>query len=103
MDLKREARINLRDGTPMFTRSLVGGVGMAEDFKAGTSFGMHRSGLVAEGIVQAYQAGVQKVEDQVDIIEQVFETTNISFEKPYLNPRSNDIFEQPIFDKESRW
>ena len=103
IELKREARINLRDGTPMFTRRLVGGVGMAEDFKAGTSFGMHRSGLVAEGIVQAYQAGVQNVEEQVDIIEQVFKATNICFEKPYLNPGSNDIFEQPIFEKESRW
>ena len=87
----------------MFTCRLVGGVGMAEDFKAKTSFGMHRCGLVAEGIVQAYLAGEQSIEARVDTIEHVFQANGIDIEKPYLNPKSSDIFVQTLFDKETQW
>lgn len=103
LEMHRDARIRLREGTPMFTCNLIAGVGMAEDVKAGTSFGMQRCSLVAEGLVQAYLAGEQKIDGQVEMIEQVFLAKDIRFEKPYLNPGSNDIFAQTIFDKESRW
>lgn len=103
LEMHRDSRIRLREGTPMFTCNLVAGVGMAEDVKAGTSFGMQRCSLVAEGLVQAYLAGEQGIDAQVEMIEQVFLAKDIRFEKPYLNPGSNDIFAQAIFDKESRW
>lgn len=103
MDMHKAATIRLREGIPLFTCGLVSGVGMAEDFKAKTSFGMHRCGLVAEGIVQAYLAGEKKIEVQVDMIEHIFQTNGLCIEKPYLNPKSNDIFGQIIFDKETQW
>ncbi|MBC3872352.1 T3SS effector HopA1 family protein [Undibacterium flavidum] len=103
IDMHKGSAIRLREGIPLFTRCLVSGVGMAEDFKARTSFGMHRCGLVAEGIVQAYLAGERDVEVQVDMIEQVFQANDICIERPYLNPNSNDIFGQAIFDKETQW
>lgn len=103
IDLQGEGSIQLKDGNPLFSRTLIPGVGMAEDPKAGTSFGMHRCTLLAQGLVNAWQLGQQDSEAKMRAIEDVFAAHQLNLDRAYLNPSSNDIFDSPIFDKETQW
>ncbi|MFA9276045.1 MAG: T3SS effector HopA1 family protein [Candidatus Aquirickettsiella gammari] len=103
IDLQREELISLQDGNPLFSRTLIPGVGMAEDPKAGTSFGMHRCTLLAQGLVNAWQTGEHDCQAKMRAIEDVFVAQQLSLDRAYLNPNSSDIFDSPLFDKETRW
>lgn len=103
LDLHRARHIMLREGNPLFSRTLISGVGMAEDPNAGTSFGMHRCTLFAEGLVNAWQEGQRELGGKINAIEAVFSKHGLSLDKAYLNPHSIDIFDAPLFDKETRW
>lgn len=103
IDLLSEGHIRLRDGNPLFSRELISGVGMAEDPNTGTSFGMHRCTLVAQGLVTAWQEGQQDEAAKMGAIEEVFSAHQLSLERAYLNSRSSDIFEARLFDKETQW
>jgi hypothetical protein len=103
IDLQRDERISLREEIPLFSHSLINGVGMAEDHKAGTSFGMYRCDLMAHGLVDAWLGGAQDVGAQMKAIEAVFTVNQINLDRPYLNPFSSDIFNALLFDKETRW
>lgn len=103
IDLQRDGQITLRDGHPLFSRTLIPGVGLAEDPNTGTSFGMHRCTLFAQGLVDAWQEGQQECDAKLTAIEKVFAAHQLSLDKAYLNPRSSDIFDIPLFDKEMQW
>lgn len=103
IDLQREEHIILRDGNPLFSRTLISGVGLAEDPNTGTSFGMHRCTLLAQGLVNAWQEGKQESDAKLTAIEEVFAAHQLSVDQAYLNPRSSDIFDAQLFDKETQW
>ena len=103
IELSGTLQDGLRDGTPLFSKTLVPGIGMADDPATAESFGQHRCRLVAEAMVAAWEAGTQAVEARLDAIQQRFTTAGIQLALPYLNPKSINIFDQPIFLQENQW
>ena len=72
---------HLRAETPLFTKRLRDGVGLAEDPANGESFGMHRSRLVAQSILNG------------TTLEAELERNGLSLARPYLRPGSVDLYE----------
>lgn len=87
----------LRAETPMFSKTLTSGVGLAEDPGTGESFGLHRCRLVAEGIIDAWTAGSQSIDKRMEAVQKRFSACGITLEQPYLNARSVDLFANTIF------
>lgn len=90
----------LRQRTPVFTKPLVPGVGLAEDPIQGESFGQHRCGLLADGMIRAYEQGKKTLQDRLAVVIDRFAEDGISLEKPFLNPGSDDDYAfQPRFQE----
>jgi len=94
-DMPRATRAGLRASTPLFSRALEPGVGMAEDPGNGESFGMHRCRMMAEGIVDAWMAGDQSVEARWNAIGARFSAGGFELHLPYLGAGSIDFHEVP--------
>jgi hypothetical protein len=88
-----QMRPHLRAGTPALTKPLAPGLGLAEDPEAGSSFGQHRCGLLAEGLVEAHAAGARALLARVDVVRACFAAAGISLAQPYLNPGSQDVYQ----------
>lgn len=83
---------NIEAGTPLFTKTLRPGVGLAEDPQTGLSFGMHRSGLVARSLAKSYLAGHSDEKQWPDLSAE-FAREGLSIDRPYLNPGSAGVYE----------
>ena len=83
---------HLKQGTPAFTKTLVAGLGLAEDPARGLSFGMHRCNLLAEGIIRAFEQGKKAETDRLRVVTDCFTESGINPEKPFLNPDSSDDY-----------
>jgi len=83
--LPKALRARFGPGVPLFTRSLGPGIGMAESPGGGESFGMQRSRLVAEGIVDAWHGGANDEEATMRAVQRRFETAGIDWSQPYLD------------------
>lgn len=82
----------LAPGTPVFTKRLAPGLGLAEDPGDGDSFGMHRCRLLAEGVVAARQRGRATDDQRLATIEEHLRAAGIDLDAPYLNPGSRDDY-----------
>jgi hypothetical protein len=81
--------------TPLFTRPLQPGIGVAEDPNNGESFGMHRCRLMAEGIVDAWQKNDQSAEGRLRAIASRFAQNGMKLDMPYLGAGSVDLSDVP--------
>ncbi|MFZ6746214.1 T3SS effector HopA1 family protein [Undibacterium sp. JH2W] len=97
LDLHASLGSKLRTVTPMFCKTLVDGIGVAEEPGTGESFGMHRCRLMAEGMVDAWLAGSQSREARADAVQKRFAANGIDMHTPYLNRYSVNLFEAAIF------
>jgi HopA1 effector protein family len=86
-------KAHLRPDIPLFTKRLAPGLALAEDPASGESFGTSRCRLIAEGLWQAYQRGLQTESARVDEIANAFRRAGIALEHPWLNPGSMDIYD----------
>jgi len=91
--LRDEVRNHLRPATPLFTRRLDDGIGMAEDPANGESFGMNRCRLLAQAIWDAYARGMQSEESRMQELAIQFQRNGLSLERPHLRASSADIYE----------
>jgi HopA1 effector protein family len=82
----------LEPATPAFTRHLASGLGLAEDPGDGDSFGMNRCGLLAEGLIRAYEEAKESVAERMTAVEHCFERAGINLAAPFLNPGSSDRY-----------
>jgi hypothetical protein len=82
----------LRTATPLFTKTFMPGIGIAEDPGTGDSFGMHRCNLVAQGLVDAWLAGAQAADASLAAIQNRLVRYGLNPQALWLNPRSTDIF-----------
>jgi hypothetical protein len=85
----------LEPATPAFTRHLAPGLGLAEDPGDGDSFGMNRCGLLAEGLIRAYEEAKESVAERMGVVERCFEEAGINLAAPFLNPGSSDRYVFP--------
>lgn len=85
---------HLAPATPLFTKRLADGIGLAEDPRTGESFGMHRCRLLAEGIVDAWAEGLQTLSARARAVIKRFSVNGLDIERPYLQNRwTVDLFE----------
>jgi Lanthionine synthetase C-like protein/HopA1 effector protein family len=80
----------LRDTEPLFTRHLAPGIGLAEEPSATDSFGQHRCGLVADGLIAAAEQEAPSQKDRLNHVLQAWQDAGVSADRPYLNPGSAD-------------
>jgi HopA1 effector protein family len=78
--------------TPLFTKALRPGVGLAEDPATGASFGMHRAGLVARAMAKSYLRGRCEDHEQWEELRNEFALEGLSLAQPYLNAGSCDVY-----------
>jgi hypothetical protein len=85
---------HLRTSTPIFTKRLARGLAVAEDPGNGKSFGQHRCGLVAEGLVRYFEAGAT-ARGAADAVVARFTEAGLDPNRPWLNAGSADCFVWP--------
>lgn len=95
VDVHHKMLDRLQPETPIFTKQLARGLGLAEDPGNGESFGMHRCRIVAEAIWQAYTQGLQTEQARLEQVVNQFASYGLSLERPYLNARSDDQYDLP--------
>lgn len=82
----------LKAATPLFTKPLADGLGLAEDPKTGESFGMNRCRLLAEAVCNAHARGLDTAEARLSEVGAAFTGAGLSLERPYLNRGSADAY-----------
>lgn len=88
-----EIQKTLASEIPLFTKLIMPGVGLAEDPRTGESFGMHRCRLIAEGIVDAFHLGGQRLDRRVRSVWKRFRLNGLNLDTPYLGAGSIDLYE----------
>jgi len=84
---------SLKRATPVFTKALAPGLGLAEEPAAsGDSFGMDRCRILADAFVRIHERAVTRAPDRMAIIDEVFAEAQINPATPYLNPGSPDRY-----------
>ncbi len=91
--IREEVRPHLRPATPLLTRRLFDGIGLAEDPATGESFGMSRSRLIAQAIWDAYARGLQTEESRMMELALQFDKIGLSLDRPHLRAASADVYE----------
>jgi hypothetical protein len=84
----RVLRENLRPAVPLFTREIAPGLAFAESPPTRESFGMHRCGLIAEGLLAAETRGVREPEARLALLRQHLTAYGLDPERLELNPTS---------------
>jgi len=79
-------RSELLSGTPLFTKPLAAGLGLAEDPGTGESFGMQRCRLLAEAVRA-------EPEPSLETLVQRLELAGVRADVPYLSPGSADLYD----------
>jgi hypothetical protein len=83
----------LRSTTPVFTKRIAPGLGLAEDPGDGQSFGMHRALLLARSALKAHEQGCHKASEREEVLSEVFGEQGLDLDRPYLSARSSDDYE----------
>ncbi|HXM46916.1 MAG TPA: lanthionine synthetase LanC family protein [Pyrinomonadaceae bacterium] len=91
-EIYQDISIHLKQRTPVFTKSLAPGVGLAEEPGQDFSFGEHRCRLVAEGIIRAYEQGKKLLDERFQAVAECFLEEALDLEKPFLNSGSSDDY-----------
>jgi hypothetical protein len=78
--------------TPALTKQLAPRLGLAEEPPGGDSFGAHRCGLIADGIIRAHELGRRSLADRLQVVADRLEEEGISLEAPFLNAGSSDVY-----------
>lgn len=86
---------HLRPATPLFSKKLVDGVGLAEDPGNGESFGSHRIRLVAQAIWDAHLRDLQSDEARLQEVDVQFQQHGLRLDQPHLRGGSADLYELP--------
>ena len=83
---------SVRPGIPALTKLLAPGLGLAEDPGNGESFGSHRCRLLADGLLQAYEAGAGSASAQMPIVLAHFAEAGVALDAPFRRPGSQEHY-----------
>jgi hypothetical protein len=84
----RVLRDHLRPAVPLFTREIAAGLAFAESPPTRESFGMHRCGLIAEGLLAAEARGVREGEARLAILREHLTAYGLDLDRLERNPTS---------------
>jgi HopA1 effector protein family len=87
-----EVARHLKPGTPVFTKPIAAGLGLAEDPGQAESFGQHRCRILAEGIIHAHEQRVRSIDARLKLVTECFAAEGIALSQAYLSPNSVDIY-----------
>ncbi len=88
------------ENVPLFTKKIRGGVAFAEDPGNNESFGMHRSRLLAKGLLQAHEQGWKKADKILSVVLDTIKEAGLDPAKMYLNPHSHFFYNfSPIYSQ----
>ncbi|HEX8353232.1 MAG TPA: T3SS effector HopA1 family protein [Pyrinomonadaceae bacterium] len=93
--VREEVSRHLRPETPLFTKHLADGLGLAEEPYTGESFGMQRCRILAEGLLGAHARSLRDDAARLEEVGRHFASYGLTLDAPYLNPRSVDQYEFP--------
>ena len=83
----------LKPATPVFTKQLAPGLALAEEPPGSTeSFGTNRCGLLAEGLIRAYEQAIEPLSARMDVVAESFGDAGVTLNSPFLNPGSTDDY-----------
>ena len=82
----------LKPRVPAMTRALAPGLGIAEDPGSGNSFGLHRCGLIAEGLLRAREARQTSPNGRLAAVVDCLATAGVDVAAPYLGPGMVDDY-----------
>jgi hypothetical protein len=89
----RDLSKHLNPLTPVFTKRLASGLALAEGPPDSTeSFGASRCSILAEGIIRAWEEGVESVSARMERIAESFADAAIGLDSPFLSPGSTDDY-----------
>jgi HopA1 effector protein family len=95
LPLADELDSRLRRGTPLFSKPLLNGLGVADDPGTGESFGQTRSCLIADGIVDAWLAGSIDLARRREAVAARFSRSRLSMKDSHLRPGLVDLYTWP--------
>jgi HopA1 effector protein family len=91
---------SLRPSVPLFTRELAPGLAFAESPPTRDSFGMHRCGLIAEGLVMAQQRGAIEPEARLTIMRERLTAYGLALDRLERNPTSHYPYRLDVLPQE---
>lgn len=91
-DIFAASPFDLAPEVPLFSKSLIGGIGGADDPGYGMSFGQTRAMLMADAIVNAWADGSQSPSVRMERLQKRFAESNLSLDAPHLNAGNSDIY-----------
>ena len=94
-DVHNQIAYQLNVDTPLFSKNLRPGLGLAEEPTTGESFGQQRCRLLAEAIWNVYELSLTDEHQQLGEIKKRFEVNGMSLDRPYLNPGSIGTYDFP--------
>lgn len=83
-----ELREELRPEVPRLARRLAPGLGLSEGPGDGESFGGHRCGLIARGLVRAFESRASSEASRREAVRESFEAAGLDPRRPYLEAGS---------------
>jgi len=87
----------LRPETPLFSRQLAPGLGIAEDPANGESFGMNRCRILAEGLWNAFNKKISAEQERLQEVVRCFAAYGLDTKHIHLNARSANFYDTPAF------
>jgi hypothetical protein len=82
----------LDEATPLFSKRLYAGIGLAEDPGNGESFGLSRCLLLAQAVWGAYERGDQSSNARIAELKRIFADQRLSFGAPHLSSNKEDHY-----------
>ncbi len=93
MELASGMRRYFGEAVPLFTRRSCTGISVADDPHGACSFGQVRCELVAGALLDVRTADAINPQAFLGALKHRFERAGLSFERPYLNAGSADMFD----------
>ena len=94
-DVRQQVADRLESYTPLFSKQLAPGLGLAEEPTTGESFGQQRCRILAEAIWNIYELNLEEDEQQLEEIRKQLEVSGIDADLPYLNAGSTGDYDLP--------
>jgi len=94
-DIHDQIREGLGPDTPLFTKRLAPGLGLAEEPGNGESFGQNRCRILAESIWSSHEKNLHSEPERLEEARKHFASKGLALDAPYLNPGSTDKYEFP--------
>jgi len=98
-EVHQQVSDQLEIGTPLFTKQLAPGLGLAEEPTTGESFGQQRCRILAEALWNIYEQQLKEDETQLNEIRKQLELNGINPDLPYLNAGSTGTYDFPFVER----